>query len=764
MAFNTAITGIKSSQIELDVTGNNIANASTVGYKSARTEFADIYTSVALGAGSSNIPGAGVIVSDIAQDFSAGTIQFTNNNLDLAIDGSGFFQLDDGQGGVTYTRVGRFELDKDGNVVSKNGKFLQGYGLDDAGNLLPVGNLTVSATESPPKATENMSLAVNIDSAADPSNLLQPYDPSNTATYTHSTTQTVFDSLGNQHTLKFDYVEQPPIRERQEITFADATNTAGSIEFGGETFDLSNTNDYIAGPGAATAEEIAALIASREDDLRTRDPRISSVEVDPDNPDTVLVTFAASASDVDNVVISDAGAFTSGGVSSQIATVTADPEFSAVEQQAVRLTAPSATTQGTIEIGGVSIAVDGTSTPPDTLTDVINRIVANQNDIIAANPNIESLVADTDNGQVLINYKAEAGNVDPLPVSESMVAGTVLAVGEIQSFDITSAVTTTGNILVGGQSVGVTAGDTALDVATAVASALNATAGVSRAYNLGTQIVVEYEPGQGDVAETYLDYDDNGTGAASSAVSEDKSYVHAETLVNGDDSHEGVYRMFAYLNGTEMLDIGKAVAPGAPGSAGTPIATEPGPVLITFDNTNGLLSTVNGVSVSGGGSAPIITIEGSDPADPNNFIELDISGTTQFGSDSVTKPGFSQDGYAKGDLINVSFAEDGTMVASFSNGQNTNLGVVALATFDNTAGLQSVGDTEWGATLDSGQAIINPPGAGLNGLISSAALEQSNVDLSEELVALIEAQRNFQANSKTLQTENAITQTILQIS
>jgi len=174
--FSTAVTGLKASTTMLDVAGNNIANASTVGFKSSRTEFGDIYATAVVGAGSSNTPGSGVTVTDIAQDFSAGTIEFTNNNLDLAINGSGFFQLDDGQGGVTYTRAGAFELDKEGYIVSKNGKYLQGYGLDSDGNRLPIDNMAVTEKESPPKATESIDLSFNIDARADASSLLPTYD------------------------------------------------------------------------------------------------------------------------------------------------------------------------------------------------------------------------------------------------------------------------------------------------------------------------------------------------------------------------------------------------------------------------------------------------------------------------------------------------------------------------------------------------------------------------------------------------------------
>jgi len=242
-------------------------------------------------------------------------------------------------------------------------------------------------------------------------------------------------------------------------------------------------------------------------------------------------------------------------------------------------------------------------------------------------------------------------------------------------------------------------------------------------------------------------------------------------VVTGDNSYQAQYRMYGYLNDTEQLNLGKIVDPGEAGFEND--STEVGSILIGFDPTTGTLSSVNGRTVASGGTAPRITILGADPANPNDEIldsdvdglegiQLNITGTTQFASESIVKAA-SQDGYPKGDLIGVTFAETGEMVASFSNGQRQNLGLVAIASFENQAGLSSAGSTEWIATLASGAAILNPPGTGLNGTLRSAALESSNVDLSAELVKLIEAQRNFQANSKTLETQNTVTQAILQI-
>ncbi|MEH6625164.1 MAG: flagellar hook-basal body complex protein [Motiliproteus sp.] len=755
MAFNTAITGLKAASVELDVTGNNIANTSTVGYKSARTEFSDIFTTVVVGAGSTNNPGAGVIVSDIAQDFTAGTIEFTNSNLDLAIDGSGFFQLDDGQGGVSYSRAGGFELDKDGNVVSKTGKFLQGFGLDDAGNQQPIGNLSVSQSESPPEATTELDLSFNIDSRADAGDLIRPYDPDDSATFTFSTTTRTFDSLGNEHTLKFDLVEQPPFRERQTITFANNAAATGNIEFAGATISIAN---------ADTPAQVAVKIAAAQTTIRTSDPRISSVVVDPNNANQVLVTYFASATDVEPLV------FTDRGVTGVTATVASNPDLAANEQQSIAISQPGGA--GTIDVGGVLIAVDNAAVPPDTATDVINRIVANQAAILLANPQIESVQADLSNSQVLINYKPEEGNVGLLAIED---AGTgVFDTQEQQNitvsgadadggtFDVTLGAVVNG-LGIPDPTITMAGNETATQVGDAVVAAFAGIPDITVTNNAGV-LTFSYNGVLGNVDNVAItDVDTTVAGSAQSTAAIFANVTQASLVEDGDNSYEGVYQLYAYLNGTDLLDIGKTVAPGAVGSTSVPPLTEAGAILMVFNNTNGVLNSVNGTGVSGGGAAPSLTIAGADPADPATTIDLDVTGTTQFASESIVKAA-TQDGFAKGDLIGVTFASDGTMVASFSNGQNTNLGIVALATFDNQSGLQPVGSTEWAATLDSGQAIINPPGTGLNGALRSAALEQSNVDLSEELVALIEAQRNFQANSKTLETENAVTQTILQIS
>ncbi|MEM1433109.1 MAG: flagellar hook-basal body complex protein, partial [Pseudomonadota bacterium] len=162
MAFNIALSGLSAASSDLRITGNNIANSSTVGFKSSRAEFADVYASSLLGAGSNQV-GSGVKLANISQQFDQGTISFTNNSLDLAIDGSGFFVLSDA-GARTYTRAGAFGLDESGFLVSANGNRVQGFTANDNGNLSGIqGDLRVNPSNLAPNRTGLVEASVNLD-------------------------------------------------------------------------------------------------------------------------------------------------------------------------------------------------------------------------------------------------------------------------------------------------------------------------------------------------------------------------------------------------------------------------------------------------------------------------------------------------------------------------------------------------------------------------------------------------------------------------
>ncbi|SFD92526.1 flagellar hook protein FlgE [Thiohalospira halophila DSM 15071] len=145
-----------------------------------------------------------------------------------------------------------------------------------------------------------------------------------------------------------------------------------------------------------------------------------------------------------------------------------------------------------------------------------------------------------------------------------------------------------------------------------------------------------------------------------------------------------------------------------------------------------------------------------------NPIQVDFSGATQYAKDSATNR-LNQDGYASGLLTGISINDQGVALANYTNGDSQELGQIALSNFSNPQGLQPDGDTAWTESSDSGEPLLGQPGTSNLGLIQSGAVEASNVDLAEELTSLITAQRNYQANSKTIQTQDTITQTLINL-
>lgn len=174
---------------------------------------------------------------------------------------------------------------------------------------------------------------------------------------------------------------------------------------------------------------------------------------------------------------------------------------------------------------------------------------------------------------------------------------------------------------------------------------------------------------------------------------------------------------------------------------------------LTFDANGQLVTTAPAVT-----SAEVkFTGDGAAPSD----VKIDYTGTTSFAGEA-NNPTNRYDGYGSGSFVGVELAEDGSIVAKYSNDQTQVVGRIALATFANEGALTAVNETSWVANAQSGDATTDPVGSGLNGKLSTGALEGSNVDITSELVGLMTSQRNYQANSKVLTTENQMMQALMQ--
>lgn len=165
MPFRIALSGLNAASAELQVIGNNVANSSTTGFKKSRAEFADIFAASNLGT-TSNAIGSGVKVSSISQQFTQGNIGFTDNNLDLALSGQGFFRLND-NGVNVYSRAGAFGVDRQGYVTNTQSQRLTGFQADSSGNITgALGDLQLDTSDIAPQATTDIDMALNLDASA----------------------------------------------------------------------------------------------------------------------------------------------------------------------------------------------------------------------------------------------------------------------------------------------------------------------------------------------------------------------------------------------------------------------------------------------------------------------------------------------------------------------------------------------------------------------------------------------------------------------
>lgn len=248
MSFQQGLSGLNGAAKSLDVIGNNVANASTVGFKQSQTQFADMYANSMNRSGNSPV-GIGVNVADVSQQFTQGNITTSNNPLDIAINGDGFFQM---AGSLTnlspmYGRNGQFQLDKNGYIVnpSENGAFLMGYAAGvTGGDPVP---LKIDTSSIPATTTTTISTKVNLDSrVAVPATT--PFNATDPTSYNNSTGVTIYDSLGNPYSVQTYYVKNAPTGTPPTTTWdvyatvdgKTLTTTAGGttpLKLGSMTFD-----------------------------------------------------------------------------------------------------------------------------------------------------------------------------------------------------------------------------------------------------------------------------------------------------------------------------------------------------------------------------------------------------------------------------------------------------------------------------------------------------------------------------------------------
>jgi len=584
MSFSTALSGLNAATADLNVKSNNIANVNTTGFKASRAEFGDVFAVSAFGTSSKTAIGNGVVLSNVAQQFNQGNLEFTDNSLDLAISGEGFFAMAPTQdsGEITYTRAGAFGINKDGYVVNSEGSFLRTFPVDANGNISATSMsaakpLQLPASQGAPEPTTELKISTNLPSNGVPI----------------SQTSIVTPAVAGSDTLDF------------------AAPTVGDyVTIEGVTFTISDG----VGPSVVT-------------DATTVD-----VQVDLTNGATAASDAAAAFNAAFNLAKSGAGSTALASLS--VSTTGAQTTLSDIN-------AGLATTVGR----DVSVGTTGGTAP--------------------------TLVQDVTGSDAVTALVAVA--IDP--------------------FDPTT-------------------------------------------YNNSTSATVYDSLGNEHIVTTY--YQKVDAAAATPA---------------GTDNQ---WNMQIYISAN---DIKQPSTPAPVGIAPNQLVQLGGTAVVQF-NDNGTLDTVTPTDPISLAMVSPGTALASGAADLT--VALNLNGSTQ-NSGSFSVGALTVNGFPTGRLTGVDVSDDGLIRATYSNGQAVPIGKIALANFANAQALNKIGNTQWKETTDSGPVIAGEAATGSFGQIQSGALETSNVDLTKELVGLITAQRNFQANSKAIETNNTITQTIINI-
>lgn len=803
MSFNTGLSGIRAANTDLSVTGNNIANAGTIGFKGSRAEFGDVYTSTLLGGGSTT-PGSGVTSLMLRQGFGQGNLKFTQNALDLAVNGSGFFVVND-NGNKLFTRAGAFGLDKDGNIVTSTGALLQGFGADANGKVGGIlGNLKVDVSTQAPRQTTGVQASVNLDANQKVLETVGKIFHTNGtgigeaqagAKGASTESLTLNTPIAIPPTISFSSTNQTNFRlsRTDPVTGAVVSNlitlnsgNATSLATLANMINSANFDSAVPVNVEAYADEATNTLRFR--DLATGVDSTIQVETSVDdpaipasdaNPLTAALQGGTTADNGVPQVSNNYGSHTlviqgpTGTPVTYISKFGAGADTTAAEMNSLAGVSASATTKATLyktdavagttfsnngsfQINGVTLTSSGA--PMTDLRDEINKLTKTT---------LFGISAEVDtNGNLTIT----SATGRDLTFGFGIAGGSAQIQGPQGNPQIVNDATSA--VKVGGEiKVTLDAGYSITNSQPTVPVSGGSLFTSTSIPNFFTDVPINsFDPKDQSTynhATSATIYDSLGNAHIMRSYFVKENYDAADSLTTPNH-----WKMYVQIDGQNVGDPD----PTLPSPQNTM------PTMASFDvhfnkdgtlnlaqTSNLLISNWTPMGTDGkiiGALAPLNVLQGgtlpvAEPPSSSNFV-IDLTGSTQFGS-AFSVESLAQDGYTTGRLSGLDVDKSGILFARFTNGKAQTLGQVALAGFNNMEGLKPVGNSMWAQTFETGEAVIGAPGTASLGDITSGALEESNVDLSEELVNLIIAQRNYQANAKTIETANATTQTIINL-
>ena len=717
----SGVSGLQSHQFAMDVESNNIANVNTVGFKYSRANFSDLLAQTKaiatapqgqLGGKNPVQVGLGSTVSSMTRIFSQGSVQNSDKNTDVAIQGDGFFIISpDGGNTYKYTRAGDFKFDAGGNFVDNNGFIAQGWLRDEVtgkvDSTAPITNINIApGLTTPASATKEVVLKANLNSGPLVESFSHAYKvpsstPTNPPTNVNLSSKTTAEddnglsvNSGDVGVMFNEVGEAFSLQNGQGIwaSFRESNVDAGTVAAGnGVQLDVSFTLDdgsvlpiTATSPTttpAQTSTQNAQTFATKINQNSAKTGVKATVEVDnAGNAKILLSNDNSSASAAHNINFTVNAGDTSGLSSGSDTT-------------AYRYQYDSAANGDTIA---------GTDKKFKSLADLRYALETEARNIDANNDGTysNSISVEIDpQGKFLIQNKGTGADdyAVNLKITSLTTDGGGAAVPENTRFT------------------------RSLEALNTVLPAGSTGKAFSQSFNAATH---------------------------SSSIDIFDSLGSKHTL-------RMEFRKTALDKATGSTWDMKISVP-SPATIDT-IAPENEKLGSIRFNNDGSLATYN---------PPSVSFSGNNGSAPDQQVALSFGtanafdGMTSFDSKSATS-GISQDGFTGGDLVGIRIDQSGTLVGSFSNGRSFGLAQIAMAKFTNNEGLGTEGGNVFVQTANSGDPIIGTAATSGRGFIQSAALEASNVDLSRALTQLIIIQRGFQANGKTITTSDQLLQTLI---
>lgn len=713
----SGVSGLQSHQVAMDVESNNIANVNTIGFKYSRANFSDLLAQTKaiatapqgeLGGKNPVQVGLGSTVSSMTRIFSQGSVENSDKNTDVAIQGDGFFIISpDGGNTYKYTRSGDFKFDASGNFVDNNGFIVQGWLRDSKTGFVdataPITNINIPpGLTTPASPTQNVVIKANLNSGP----LVETYSPA------YSVESGAPYSVANPG-------------------YGDAKDANGNPIDSGDLGVMFNDS------GAAF-------------NLQTGQGIWASFQ---NSTTTATGNVAAAAAELDITFTLD------DGTTKQITTTGGLAGNTAADNAARYLSAINAQTSTT-----------GIVATYDSVNNEIDLTNTNNNGLASHNIRITAVGGADGSGFVVGDSVTTAYRYQYDPTGATTVAGAdkkfrtiadLRYAMEIQAKSVdadgSADVLTTDNnisIIINSQgkfeitNPGGATDDYDINLAI---TGMNANSIVGGGITENTKFTRNMEAlnstlPSGSTGKAFSQSFNAATHSASIDIYDSLGSKH--TL-------RTEYRKVSVDSSTGSTWNMKISVP-EPATINTLAPTNEKTGSIRF-NSDGSLATFN---------PPNVSFTGNNGSAPNQQVAIKLGtsngfdGMTSFDSASSTS-GISQDGYTGGDLVGIRIDQSGTLIGSFSNGRSFGLAQIGMAKFTNNEGLSTEGGNVYTQTANSGDPIIGTAATAGRGFMQSSALEASNVDLSRSLTQLIIIQRGYQANGKTITTSDQLLQTLI---